>query len=170
MFVIFRPLRLLLRALLAESTPRQMALGLALGILIGLVPKGNLLAIALGVMLAASTANLPIAAAAAVVCMFISRWIDPLSDGIGVWLLEQPALHGVWTQLYNLPLVPWTRFNNSVVLGGFVLGLGLLWPVYHGTQPLFAKYGPLIAAWARRRWLARVLLGAEWADRVAAVK
>ena len=54
MFVIFKPLRMLVRALADQSTPRQLSMGLALGILVGLIPKGNLLAIVLGMILAAS--------------------------------------------------------------------------------------------------------------------
>jgi hypothetical protein len=42
MFLILRPIRLLLRAALMDSTPRQMSMGLAFGVLVGLIPKGNL--------------------------------------------------------------------------------------------------------------------------------
>jgi uncharacterized protein (TIGR03546 family) len=170
MFVILKPLRLLLKSLVTESTPRQMALGLAMGLLIGLVPKGNLLAIGLGIILAATRANLAIAAAAAVACMLASAWVDPVSDRIGAWVLSQPALQSFWTQLYNAPLLPWTDFNNSIVMGGFLLGLVLLWPVYRGAQPMFTKITPVVGAYARRFWLLRVLLGAEWADRFATVE
>lgn len=39
MFLILRPLRLLFKALVIESTPTQMSYGLALGVLLGLYPK-----------------------------------------------------------------------------------------------------------------------------------
>jgi len=170
MFFILRPMRLLLKALIAESTPGQMAFGLAMGILIGLVPKGNLLAISLGVLLATTRANLAVAGAAAVCVMFASPLVDPLSDGIGYWILSQPSLQDFWTQLYNTPFMPWTDFNNTIVMGGFVLGLVLLIPVSRTSEPLFRRLTPAIAMYARRFWLLRVLLGAEWADRFAAVE
>ena len=47
MFLILRPLRLLFKALVTESTPTRMSWGLALGVLMGVVPKGNLLAMEL---------------------------------------------------------------------------------------------------------------------------
>jgi uncharacterized protein (TIGR03546 family) len=169
MFMILKPFRLLLKSFVTESTPGQMAFGLAMGVLIGLVPKGNLLAISLGVFLAATRANMAVAAAAAVVVMFASRWLDPLSDAVGVWVLSQPSLQQLWITLYNTPLVPWTDFNNSVVMGGFVLGLLLLFPLYRGSQPVFRRVLPVASVYARRFWIIRVLLGAEWADRVAAV-
>ena len=87
MFVIVRPLRIALKALICESTPRQLALGFALGMLIGLVPKGNMTAVALGIVLAASRANLGIAAATIVAFSFASPWLDPMSHEIGTYLL-----------------------------------------------------------------------------------
>lgn len=169
MYIVFRPLRLLLKALLTEATPQQMSLGLAMGILIGLVPKGNLLAVSLGMILAATQAQLAIAGGAAVTIMAASRWIDPFLDVVGSGMLSSAPLHGFWTWLYNVPGLPWTDFNNSIVLGGFLIGLVLLAPVYLGTQPMFARISPKIADYARRFRIVRALLGAEWADRVASV-
>ncbi len=170
MFYILKPVRLLLKSIITESSPRQMAFGLAMGILIGLVPKGNLLAVGLGIVLAATTANLAIAAATAVFVTLLSQWIDPVSDVIGVWVLSQPTLQSLWTDLYNMPLMPWTDFNNSIVMGGFLLGLVLLVPVYRGSQPLFRRITPVIALYARRFWILRVMFGAEWADRIATIE
>ncbi|MEZ6061649.1 MAG: TIGR03546 family protein [Planctomycetaceae bacterium] len=166
MFIVLKPLRLALKALLAQSSPRQMSLGLALGVLVGLVPKGNLLAVFLGVFLAATRVNLGIAAAAIVAVTFASTLLDPLSDRLGSWLLTMPALQNVWTQLYNAPVMPWTAFNNSVVLGSFVIGLLAVYPVHRCSRPVFEKYSKVVGPWARRFWLTRVLLGAEWADRL----
>lgn len=42
---MFGPLRYFAKALILETTPRQLALGFALGMVIGLVPKGNLIAV-----------------------------------------------------------------------------------------------------------------------------
>ncbi len=166
MFIIVRPIRLALKALIAESTPRQLALGFAFGVLIGLVPKGNLLALTLGVVLAASRANLGVAAGTILVFSFLSPYFDGLSDAIGGWLLGQPSLQQMWTELYNTPLMPWTSFYNSIVLGSFVLGLLLLYPAYRLSIPLFEKYSEKLTAWAKKFWLTRVLLGVEWADRL----
>jgi uncharacterized protein (TIGR03546 family) len=52
--------------------------------------------------------------------------LDALIDAVGTALLRQDSLRDVWTSLYNMPVVPWTRFNNSMVLGSFVLGSVLL--------------------------------------------
>ncbi len=170
MFFLLRPLRLCVKGLAGQSAPRQLSMGLAMGILVGLVPKGNLLAIALGMVLAASRVNLGIAAAAIICCSLASPLLDPLSHRMGSWLLSQPALREFWTWLYNQPVVPWTAFNNSVVLGSLVLGLLLLYPIHRISRPLFEKYSEAVGNWVRRFWLTRALMGAEWASRISAVK
>jgi uncharacterized protein (TIGR03546 family) len=169
MFLILRPLRLLLQAFVMESTPRQMSLGLAFGVLVGLVPKGNLLAIVLGTLLASTRVNLAIATLAIVLCSFAALACDSLFDQIGGYILAQPSLQNMWTELANMPFMPWTDFNNTIVMGSFATGLVLLWPVHRLSRPFFEKYAEKIAERARRwRW-AKFILGAEWANRIAAV-
>ena len=164
MFLIVRPIRLACKALVAESTPGQLALGFALGVLIGFVPKGNLVALVLGILLAASRANLGIAAATILVVSFISPFFDPLSHQIGTWLLAHPSLTGIWTDLYNTPVMPWTAFNNSIVLGSFIVGVAALYPAYRLSRPVFEKYSAKLTVWAKRFWLTRLLMGVEWAN------
>ena len=170
MFFILKPVRLLLKAFVTESTPQQMSFGLALGVLVGLVPKGNLLAIALGIMLAATRVNLAIAACAVVICTLASGSLDSVFDQIGGYVLSQPALQNLWTAIYNTPFMLWTDFNNSIVMGSFLTGLVMIWPVHRLSRPVFEKYSSQLALHARRWWIARVLLGAEWANRVSTLE
>ena len=165
MFLILRPLRLLFKALVIESTPSHMSYGLALGVMLGIVPKGNLLAIVLGFCVAAVRVNLAIAAFAAVVLTFAASLFDTAFDQVGVFILGQPSLRGFWEAVYDTPLLPWTDFNNSIVMGSFVCGLLLIWPVHRLSRPVFQKYSEKLAKHIRHWWITKVLLGAEWADR-----
>ena len=56
--------------------------------------------------------------------------VDGIAHRLGLALLKAPALNGLWTALYDLPIVPLTRFNNTVVLGNLVLGAILYLPLY----------------------------------------
>lgn len=163
---LIRPFRMMLKAVLGEAKAGQLALGFAFGLWIGMVPKGNLTAIALGIIMASTRANLGIATATILLTSLASLWLDPLFDGVGAFLLSHPALQGVWTQLYNLPVMPWTGFNNSIVLGSFLIGLILVYPSYHYSKPWLKKYSEVVGKWARRYWLTRLLMGVEWADRL----
>ncbi|MCX6131587.1 MAG: hypothetical protein NTX25_21320 [Proteobacteria bacterium] len=61
-----------------------------------------------------------------------STWIlgflglDTYIDALGAYLLRAPDLRAYWISAYNLPIVPWTRFNNSMILGAAVLAVLLL--------------------------------------------
>jgi uncharacterized protein (TIGR03546 family) len=54
-----RPVRHFAQALIANDSPRQVAWGFVLGMMIGLVPKGNLTAILLGMLLLGLRVNKP---------------------------------------------------------------------------------------------------------------
>lgn len=166
MFYLVRPFRIILKALIGEASARQLAWGFAMGVWIGLVPKGNITAIVLGILLAASRANLGVAAATILAFSFISPYFDSASHELGAYLLSHPSLLNMWTQLYNTPVMPWTGFNNSVVLGSFLIGVASLYPCYKLSKPLFKKYTEVVGAWARKFWLTRFLMGVEWADRL----
>lgn len=59
--------------------------------------------------------------------------LDAGIDALGLRLLREPALSSLWTQMYNAPIVPWTRFNNSMVLGAATLAFVLL-PLWIGCS------------------------------------
>jgi len=60
----------------------------------------------------------------------ISGAVIPLVDMAGWEFLHMGALQPLFTTLYNMPFVPLTRFNNTLVAGGLVCGLVLWLPVF----------------------------------------
>jgi uncharacterized protein (TIGR03546 family) len=141
----FRPFRYLAEVFLAGESPRQLAVGVTLGMMIGLVPKGNLIAVGLLVLLFAVRANLTTGTIAAVLFSWLGALLDPISHRLGQAFLGARMLQPIWAYLYDLPLVPWTGFNNTVVLGSFVLGICLAYPVYRASRRVFEVYQPWIA-------------------------
>ena len=156
-----RPFRFLAKALTSEVTPRRMALGCALGLWVGLVPKGNLTGIALMMVLGTLRVNLGAGLLTAFVFSWIGSLTDPLTDRIGGLMLSAEWLRPLWTAMYDTPLLPWTGFNNSVVLGSFLLGMLLLYPCYRLTEPLFARYTPDIAERLGRFKVVQFIWGAD---------
>lgn len=143
---IVRMLRKLADALLEEDAPRWLALGFALGMMIGLVPAHNLTSYVLWTVLLASRSNLVAGAAGALVFSWIGMLADPVSHRIGMALLTLPSLQSTWTSLFGLPLVPWTNLNNSVVLGSLLLGVVLFYPAYRLSWLVFGRYREKILA------------------------
>ncbi len=129
------PLRLLKDVLLAlhgGTEARHLAAGFALGAALGLVPKGNLFAAAFFLLFFLFNVDKGMALLSAGVFTGVGYAIDPVAHKIGWVLLKADALGGLWTALYDLPIIPLTRFNNTVVLGNLVLGLALYVPLYYG--------------------------------------
>ncbi len=56
------------------------------------------------------------------------------------------ALQSFWTSLYNAPIAPLTRFNNTVVMGSFVCALLLFLPVYIGMKRFVVAYRTTVGA------------------------
>lgn len=162
-----RPFRLFAKALTVDASPSQMAAGLALGVLVGLVPKGNLLAIALMTVLCTLRVNLAIGLMAVFVCSWAGLLLDPFTHRIGSTALKNESLRPLWSAMYDTSLLPWTDFNNTVVLGSFLLGVGLLGPMYVVSKPFFARFTPALSARVKRFRLVALLWGGELTGRVA---
>ena len=124
-------LRKLLKALNSEGTPGQVAAGIALGAVFGLTPLfslHNLLLLSLGMILNVSLAGVFLGWALFVPVGFL---LDPMFDAVGArLLLEMPFLASTWTGWYNTPILALTSFNNTIVLGSFVVWLVLLAPLF----------------------------------------
>ena len=147
----FAPLRSLLLALQGGDDPRHIAAGFALGAALGLVPKGSMLAPLILVLLFFFRVDKAMAAAAAFLFLPVGYLWDPLAHALGLALLTSGALKPLWTALYDLPIIPLTRFNNTVVLGNIVIGAILYLPLYLGflkaVHAYRAKYKARVDQW-----------------------
>ena len=160
-----RPLRFLVQGIATSDTPRQLALGLALGMVIGLVPKGNLTALVLSTILIATRVNLATGMLGVFVFSLLSGWTDPLANRLGHSLLSIGPLQPVYAYLFDLPLAAWTSLDNTVVFGSLVLGIWLFWPVYHFSYLGVEKARPWIGEQLQRYRVADVLDRSEFAAR-----
>ena len=144
-------LQSLVKALNSEGTPGQVAAGIALGAVFGLTPlmnPHNLLLFGLAIVLNVSFPGVLLGWAAFVPVGFA---LDPLFDAVGRTLLVGiPALVPLWTWAYNTPVVALSNFNNTVVLGSFVVWLVSLVPLFFLLRWLVARYRATIYARLRR--------------------
>lgn len=161
--MLVRPTRMLAKALLADDSPRELALGLAIGMLLGLIPKGNLTAVLLSMLLLSLRANVAIGAMSAFVFSWIGMLLDPIAHRLGLAVLGNAWLDPLWSWCYELPFVAWTHFNNSVVMGNLLLGLVLFYPTLRLAERLAIRLRPLVVARLRKYRVAHLLLGTELA-------
>lgn len=163
--LILRPIRNVAAVLVANDSPRQIAAGAALGVVIGFVPKGNLIAIALLMLLLAIKVNRTAGLLAAGLFSWVGFMTDGFTHRLGAYLLSIESLQPYYAWTYELPLGPWVGFNNTVVLGSLVLGLYLSYPIYLLMMPFLSRYQAPVGAWIMRRRVTRWLLGAELTSR-----
>ena len=135
--LLLKILQQLIKTLNSEGTPGQVAAGLALGSVLGLTPLVNLhnLLVLAAIMLY----NVSFPAAMLGWALFLPAGfaLDPLFDRVGQALLIQAApLEPLWTALANVPVIPLSNFNNTIVLGSFAAWVLLVAPVY-----LLAQWG-----------------------------
>lgn len=154
---LLRPLLSLITEALEEESPRLLAASLAFGMLLGFVPKDNLIAAALGVLMLALRFNLTVAMTSAAMFSAMAAILDPIADALGRAVLTHSAFIDFWARLYQIPLLPWTRFNNTVVMGSLLLALGLVTPMYLGAIHLIERYRPPVVAWVKQFKLDQLL-------------
>ena len=138
--LLLKLLQQLIKTLNSDGTPGQVAAGMALGAALGLTPLvnlHNLVIVALAMLLNVSIPGFTMGWGLFVPMGFV---LDPVFDRIGRQLLLEPPLRSMWTNWYNTPIVPFTNFNNSIVVGSFITWLVLLVPLYFGFRWGIARY------------------------------
>lgn len=135
---------------------QQVALGFVLGMFLGLIPL-SINSIIITFLLFILNVDSFAGVIAAAIFGFFGLAIDPLAHILGYQLLVNVNfLKPIWITFYNLPLIPFTRFNNTIVMGNTAIGLILAIPVYFIIKALVAYF--------------RTTKGKEFLDKVAESK
>ncbi len=130
----------LIGSLNANRKPFEVAGGMAFGLLLAMLPAGNLLWIALFVLTLFLKINLAILFLFLAIFSLVVPFADPLFHRLGIVILTHPDLYDLFTSLYNVALVPFTRFNDSVVMGSFISGILLFIPALFLFRFLVIRY------------------------------
>jgi uncharacterized protein (TIGR03546 family) len=131
MLVLLKLLQSLVRTLHSDGTPHQIAMGVAFGAALGLTPLVNVhngIVLVILIMF-----NVSFGAGLLGWALFtpVGFLLDPLFEATGrALLVDTPALLPLWTTMDHTPLVPFTNFGNTVVLGSVVGWLVLFVPIY----------------------------------------
>ncbi len=117
-------------ALNANSRPGEIGAAFACGVLLSLIPFGNLLWFGLFILFFFTKLHTGTLILTIVLFKLFIGLADPLTDAAGLWILTQPALEPYFTRAVNTPLLPLTEFNNSLVAGGLLIGAALWIPLF----------------------------------------
>ena len=136
----------LIKLLNSETGANQIAAGIAAGFLLGMTPFFSLQSILIFLCLFLFRVQIGAAFLSAFFFKFIAYLLDPAFDSVGGIILQMPSLHGVFTDLYNMPIIPMTRFNNTVVMGSGVVSLLLSPFVFILSKLAVIKYRATVVA------------------------
>ncbi|UCE04492.1 MAG: TIGR03546 family protein [bacterium] len=151
-----------IKAFRSGESPAQIAAGFSFGFLIGLMPFWTLQGVVLFILLILLNINLAAGTVALLLASLFAYLLDPIFHDIGFFILTGiPALQGLWESLYNIPLGPLTRFDNTVVMGSFLGGLVLVFPVFFGMKKLVVAYREKLEARIQKWKIVQALKGSK---------
>jgi uncharacterized protein (TIGR03546 family) len=140
MTLLLKQLFNLFKLLNSDKGENQLAAGVACGLILGFAPGFSLQTVLIIVVLFFARVQI----GAALSCGFffsIVAWVlDPVFDQVGQIALEIESLNGLYTTMYNLPIVPFTKFYNSVAMGALIISV-LSFPfVFFLSKTMIVKY------------------------------
>ena len=118
------------KSLNGGSKPWQLSLAAVFGVIIGMTPVLSLhnglivfLALVINVNIGLVMVSWALVAA-------ISMVLPAFYHTVGQTILEIGVLQGLWNLIYNIPVVKFTHFNNTMVMGGLATSIVLAVPLF----------------------------------------
>jgi uncharacterized protein (TIGR03546 family) len=140
MTLLLKQIFAFLKLLNSDTGESQIAAGLACGLILGFAPAFSLQTLLVIVLLFFFKIQIGAAFVGAFFFAMIAYIFDPVFHTVGMSVLEIEGLKGIYTTMYNLPIIPFTKFYNSVVMGAGVISILLAPVVYFLSKILVVKY------------------------------
>ena len=152
----------LLRLLHSENGDRSIAIGISLGFIMGLTPILSLQGLLLFSILVLFRIQVSAALLSWLVFGFIPAFIPHPLNYVGSLVLESNALRPLWAIFYKAPILPLSQFNNTIVMGGFIIGILGAPLIYKGVLFLIKKYRGSIGAYLSNTQFIKILKGSKF--------
>ena len=146
MGLILKQLFSFIKLLNSDTGNISLAMGMTCGFILGMTPALSLHSLIIFLILFFFRIQIGAALITAFFFKFVAFILDPAFHSVGSKVLEMESLQGFYTTLYNMPLVPFTRFNNSIVMGSAVITFALSPIVFLLSQYFIVKYRVTVLA------------------------
>lgn len=140
MTLILKQLFNLLKLLNSDTGTTSICFGVVCGLILGFTPAFSPQTIFVIVVLLFFRVQAGAAFVSAFFFKIPAHLFDFIFHEVGKSILEIESLVGVYTTLYNMPIVPFTKFNNTVVMGSFMVALILSPFIFFLSKFLINKY------------------------------
>ncbi len=144
--MILKQLFAFLKLLNSDVGTTSISFGVVCGLFLGLTPAFSPQTILVMILLFMFRIQIGAAFIAAFAFAMPAYLLDGVFHIVGKMVLEVDAFQGIYTTMYNMPIVPFSKFNNSVVMGSFVVAIFLSPFIFFITKYLVNKYRELVVA------------------------
>ena len=146
MTLLFKQIFAFFKLLNSDTGTNALAAGLTCGLILGFAPFISLQTILVFSLIFIFRIQLGAAFLSAFFFKFVAYLFDPVAHIFGQKVLENPSLRPLFITLYNAPIVPMTRFNNSIVMGSMIITLILAPFAFVIFKKLIIKYRVAVVA------------------------
>ena len=158
----------LFRALNSNSKPSEIANALCLGLILGFMPKNNLLWYLLVVLFLFVRINKGAYLIAMALGALAAPLLDPLFDRMGYAVLTFAPLEPVFSYLLDVPFVGFTRFNNTIVCGSLLFGIVCYVPLFIIAIVLIKQWRTVIAGAIKNSKIGKAISALPIISKIAA--
>lgn len=140
----------LLKALNSNANPSQLALAVCFALVIGFTPLSAPHNVLLIFLLLILRINLSLFLVSWGLFTLVAYLFDPLSNALGLALLNAEGLNGLWQTMYNNNVWRFLGFNNSLILGTTAVSLLLVIPLFFISRLIVIEYRDHILSWVQK--------------------
>ncbi|MCB0415519.1 MAG: TIGR03546 family protein [Bdellovibrionales bacterium] len=140
MTLLLKQIFQLFKLLNSDTGTNQIAAGIAAGFILGMTPAFSLQTILVLFIIFFFRVQIGAAFMFAAFFKFSAFLLDPLFDSVGQSILRISSMQELYKTLYNMPIVPFTRFNNSIVMGSGIVAIILSPVIFILAKFLIQKY------------------------------
>jgi|GEM_PF-3381812 len=116
----------ILKFLNSQSDPVEIAIGVILGLFVALLSPSLFNVIIIFLLALLLNCNFGVFFICAGLFKLITLITDPVGDIIGRFILTRNFLLPLWKAISEIPILTLTSFNNSVIMGNFLIGIFLI--------------------------------------------
>jgi uncharacterized protein (TIGR03546 family) len=146
MSLILKQLFAFIQLLNSDTGKISIAAGMTCGFILGMTPVLSLHSLLIFLVIFFFRIQIGAALVTAFFFKFAAFLLDPVFHMVGAKVLQMDSLQGLFTTLYNMPLIPYTRFNNTIVMGSAVITFSLSPIVFLISLKLIDKYRATVVA------------------------
>lgn len=140
---MFKKLIKLLKLLNSNTKASQIANSFCIGLILGLMPKNNLLWYLIFIFFLFIRIHRACYGLMIIIGALVAPALDPLFNKVGYAVLTFAPMENTYAWLLDVPVLGFTKFNNTIVAGSLVCGLIAYVPVFflaEGFIYLWRKY------------------------------